>query len=115
MTWGGKLVVSCSILAGITIIPAQAASLVEALLQRGEEEQRQERQEQQSRQLLESATKPSMAQVQMQSPMEQGATLEPTHKCPTCHVGLHWSHATYCYNCASPLRPEATLVLPDLS
>ena len=111
ITWGGKLVVSCSILAGITVIPAQAGTLVEALLQKGEEEQKQQRQE---RQLLESATKPATAAFRM-TQSNQSVTLEPTQKCPTCGAGLHWAHATYCYNCASPLQPEATLVLPDLA
>lgn len=63
MTWGGKLVVSGSILAGITIIPAQAATLVEALLQRGEEEQRLEQQQQQLSTAILKPPAESMLQV----------------------------------------------------
>ncbi|CAB9527085.1 Ion channel [Seminavis robusta] len=131
MTWQGKLVVSGSILAGITIIPAQAASLVEALFQRGEEQQRQQQeQENRQRQMLQPAkatdrryssggsnslTMETISRdlTRSSSSTNAEATLEAAKKCPVCKVGLHWSHATYCYNCASPLGPEKTLVLPE--
>jgi Ion channel len=118
VTWQGKMVVSASILAGITIIPAQAALLVEALLQRTKEtEQRRLEIEDRQRQMLEPVTHRDsrVAAVDFDSTNSHAdvATLEVTKKCPTCNVGLHWSHATYCYNCAGPLNVDNELVLPE--
>ena len=120
VTWQGKLVVSGSILAGITIIPAQAASLVEALLQRSQEKEQNRRDmEDRQRQMLQPASRrDSMLTVLELGSRNTGtssedATLEGSKKCPTCKVGLHWSHANYCYNCAGPLQVDQKLVLPE--
>ena len=123
-TWQGKFVVSGSILCGISVIPSQAAALVEALFQRDEEKRRQEEEEmERPRRMLQQSASSRVAGVkrtgmvsssfQTKEIVSDEATLEITKKCPVCNVGLHWSHASYCYSCASPLKMEEKLVLPD--
>ena len=138
VTWQGKVVVSGSILAGITIIPAQAASLVDSLLQRNEERQRLEREERETSAMLSAkrnasnnnrdamqATSSSMASSTTSTSLSTGSstssssrggdvTLLHAAKCPNCKTGLHWSHAKFCYNCATALNTgESSLVLPE--
>ena len=110
ITWQGKLIVSGFILGGITIIPSQAAALVEALFQRDEEKKQQLEEQERPRRKLQSARKGPVS-TQGTAVFDDGA-LETAKKCPVCKVGLHWSHATYCYNCASPLQSESTPVPP---
>lgn len=119
-TWQGKLIVSGSILCGISVIPSQAAALVEALFQRDEEKRRQEEEiDQRNRMLQQSVAQATAARTtgtvsssSTKETVSDEASLEISKKCAVCKVGLHWSHATYCYNCASPLRTEERLILP---
>ena len=117
VTWEGRLAVSASILAGVTIIPSQAAALVEALLQREDEKRREQEEERYPPNMYQSATS-SIAHNKNKngedtSMTSTAATLQAAQTCPTCKVGLHWSHANYCYNCASPLHSDTSLLLPD--
>jgi len=114
ITWQGKLIVSGSILAGISIIPSQAAALVEALLERDEEKKKNQPEsiERPQKKLQDISTPTIEAFEAVSSSIQIGntaitgdsGTLETTRKCPVCKVGLHWSHAIYCYNCSSPLE-----------
>jgi voltage-gated potassium channel len=73
----GKLVVSGSILAGVAIIPAQAASLVEALYER------------------QTGATPG-------GPPRDGM-VDTRTRCPTCGATFHWSDASFCWSCGSEL------------
>ena len=90
MTAEGKLVVSGSILAGVAIIPAQAASLVEALLDF--EKQR---------------SRPMTRIQQHEQPASGGpprdGMLDTRNPCPTCGATYHWSDATFCWSCGNEL------------
>ena len=91
MTWEGKLIVSLSILAGVAVIPAQAAAVVEALLERDADDNlRSDR--------IRTPAKPSSA-----SSMPSNMVLETTETCPLCGAGLHWAQANFCYNCGEKL------------
>jgi voltage-gated potassium channel len=73
----GKLIVSGSILAGVAIIPAQAASLVEALYER------------------QTGATPGR-------PPRDGM-VDMRNRCPTCGVAFHWSDACFCWSCGGEL------------
>jgi Ion channel len=92
MTWQGKLIVSASILAGVAIIPAQAAALVEALLARDADNNPPS-----------SITTPRMMTKPIPPKASFGSNLvlETTQTCPSCNAGLHWAQANFCYNCGS--------------
>jgi voltage-gated potassium channel len=83
----GKLVVSGSILAGVAVIPAQAAALVEALLAR--EDSKQTR-----------ATKAEAPPTNNESPIVLGTV------CPNCEAGYHWAGAGFCYSCGTKLNDD---------
>ena len=90
MTAEGKLVVSGSILAGVAIIPAQAASLVEALLDYEKQRNR------------------PMTRRQQQEQSDNGGSprdgmLDTRNPCPTCGATYHWSDATFCWSCGNEL------------
>ena len=93
MTWQGKLVVSGSILAGVAVIPAQAAALVEALLARNADAS------------TSTTTTTSYAKRPPPPPASMGKNLElETSKiCPSCKAGLHWTQANFCYNCGQKI------------
>ena len=86
VTWGGKVVVCGSILAGVAVIPAQAAALVEALLARKEAaDTRSSR--------LTSPEKPAMERM----------VLDTATTCANCGSSLHWEGAKFCYSCGNNL------------
>jgi hypothetical protein len=94
MTWQGKLVVSGSILAGVAVIPAQAAALVEALLARDAENNPSS-----------YITTPRIMTKPLppQASIGTNLVLETAQTCPSCKAGLHWAQANYCYNCGEKI------------
>ena len=93
VTFQGKLIVSGSILAGVTIIPAQAAALVESLMNFQEE-----------RELKENGTETSPSQFN--TDMLPSSTVDATTPCPTCGATFHWTSATYCWSCGGALSRD---------
>lgn len=89
VTAEGKLVVSGSILAGVAVIPAQAAALVEALLAREESK-------------TESTPKQKKG-ASRKNPMAIDRKEMRTNVCPNCSAGRHWVEADFCWSCGSPL------------
>lgn len=90
VTWQGKLVVGGSILAGVTIIPAQAALLVEALLDSQTEKERASRRNP-------SADKTSS------NDLLPSAAIDANTPCPSCGATFHWTSANYCWSCGGKL------------
>jgi hypothetical protein len=88
----GKLVVSGSILAGVAIIPAQAAALVEALLERDEFGSSDDRVQRRSRQAKSAKSNDERLSLNMQ-----------TFSCSSCAAEYHWAQAEYCWSCGSKL------------
>jgi voltage-gated potassium channel len=89
VTLQGKLVVSGSILAGVTIIPAQAALLVEALLASSQTHSQKERSNQ---------SKPPPTNNMLPS-----SAIDAITPCPSCGATFHWTSASYCWSCGSKL------------
>lgn len=90
VTSQGKLIVSGSILAGVTIIPAQAAALVDSLMNFQEE-----------RELDENGTDTSSSG--RNNSMLPSSSVDATTPCPSCGATFHWTSASYCWSCGGPL------------
>lgn len=95
VTNGGKLVVSGSILAGVAIIPVQAASLFEALLdydkQRNLEQQQQEEAEEEQKAIVPPNNSSQRGMIDAITP------------CESCGTTMHWVDATFCWSCGNKL------------
>jgi Ion channel len=98
ITWQGKLVVCGSILAGVAIIPAQAASLVEALLARQESKEQQKR----TRGDLQRSRQNNL-RTSIDSHDNGRMVLETSMQCPNCGSAMHWSSARFCWSCGEKL------------
>ena len=119
MTWQGRLVVCGSILAGVAVIPAQGAALVEALLERARENNNNILDNVSgtaapvsplSPPTLSPGNKSSLSPPQPPQSVSSSSTptgtqmiLETALPCPTCKAVLHWSAARYCWSCGSTL------------
>jgi len=105
VTWEGKLVVCGSILAGVTIIPAQAAVLVEALLEYENEK-------------INAAKGGGADAATLSLPIERkggnknsidnnnnnnGGLIDAVTPCSTCGSTMHWSEAKFCWSCGAEL------------
>lgn len=90
MTVAGKLVVCGAILVGVAVVPAQAAALVEALLER--EETKRLSKKKQPRDT--SSSSPPPASV---------LSMDTAKVCPQCGATFHWVAAQYCYSCGEEL------------
>ena len=103
VTFQGKLIVSGTILAGVTIIPAQAAALVESLMNVklvGDE-------------LVDETTDADADAVSPfvnQQPngindnkMLPSSSVDAITPCPTCGATFHWTSAKYCWSCGGKL------------
>jgi hypothetical protein len=101
VTTGGKLVVCGSILAGVAIIPGQAAALFEALLE--SDKQRAELERESPLSLAATNSLDSEPQ-QQQSEQQRGRMLDPVTPCVHCGTTLHWVDATYCWSCGKKLE-----------
>jgi voltage-gated potassium channel len=90
ITWQGKLVVGSSILVGVAVVPAQAAALVEALLEREDAKRR-------------SRSRPSR-KAKVSS--EKVRAMDMDMACPQCGATFHWTSAQFCYSCGGELNQE---------
>ena len=89
LTWQGKLIVCGSILVGVAVVPAQAAALVEALLEREDIKRR-----------ARSRAPKELAKASGALPTANNAiALDTQRACPQCGATFHWSTAQFCYSC----------------
>ncbi len=117
ITWQGRLVVCGTIVAGVAIVPAQAAALVEALVARKDTSKEQKRRS--ARPSLSSSTTDDAANGSSSSSSSSASSListgtntngrfvlevETTLQCPNCNATMHWSAAQYCWSCGGPLH-----------
>lgn len=89
----GKLVVSGSILAGVAVIPAQAAALVEALLAREESK----------------AGDITSSKQNTRKPAKgdgRNLVMQMT-SCPSCNAQHHWAAAEFCWSCGTKLDNDS--------
>jgi voltage-gated potassium channel len=124
VTWQGKLVVSLSIMAGVTVIPAQGAALIDALLERQQEKELREAKasinatgrstsrssnNSNSRQILSAISKRRRSMTSATTItatddlISPRMTLEMVASCSTCGANMHWSAAQYCWQCGREL------------
>jgi voltage-gated potassium channel Kch len=96
VTTEGKLVVSGSILAGVAVIPVQAAALVDALLAREDTKQSSRQRE----------TLSNNNNADGKSAMMNKSPIMLNMKCTNCDAGFHWSAADYCWSCGSKLPDD---------
>jgi hypothetical protein len=94
VTWQGKFVVCGSILVGVAVVPAQAASLVEALLARDEENKRGGK--------IDPRRQPNRTHGDIAS-NDDALTLDTTTMCSSCGATFHWTKSRYCHSCGQPL------------
>jgi voltage-gated potassium channel Kch len=99
ITWQGKLVVCGSILVGVAVVPAQAAALVEALLER-EDIKRKSRKL--SSKKMTTPPSPNGSTPNESSPNNILA-LDTGRACPECGATCHWTNAQYCYSCGEEM------------
>ena len=94
MTTAGKLVVCGSIIAGVAVVPAQAAALVEALLQR-----------QDLKKSAASQRRPGRSRGDASVNGASGSKfeLDTGTVCSNCGATMHWASADYCYKCGDRL------------
>ena len=95
VTWEGKLVVSASILAGVAIIPTQAAALVEAFLERDQMKLQTENESSSSSSFIPPSLLPSDENE------IQGSSRMIKTKCTNCGASYHWEEAQFCYSCGN--------------
>ena len=106
MTVGGKLAVSGSILVGVAVIPAQTASLVEALLEFQQSERERQREDNAKRRIV--ATKKNDKNDNDNGRNHDGtvdddlAETSP-RQCANCKASCHRTDAVYCYSCGARL------------
>ena len=98
VTSQGRLIVCGSILSGVAVVPAQAAALLEALLDR--EDIRNGR----TKSMRNKITKSRESTVNARSGNENDLTLNTTFTCRQCGASFHWSSAQYCYRCGSEVQ-----------
>lgn len=88
VTFQGKLVVCGSILAGVAVIPAQAAALAEALLNSQQKEQQQ----------------PSRSgTLDVNGNVPPSSVVDAITPCPSCGATFHWNSANFCWSCGTKL------------
>lgn len=93
VTSAGKLVVCGSILVGVAVIPAQAAALVEAFL---------ERQRQLAKNNRNTGFIPRPSNERYVTP-DSERLVDPLKKCTHCGTSFHWTSARYCHSCGESL------------
>ncbi len=104
VTSQGRLVVCATILAGVAIVPAQAASLAEAYLD-FQKERLEGKQKQLGRKPLTSS--PSSSSSASQSSSAENVATSPgksERRCAECGAMHHRSDASFCWSCGLRLR-----------
>jgi hypothetical protein len=110
VTWAGKLVVSGSIIAGVAIVPAQAAALFEALFQKELKDNKINKSNvstaatitaSRRRRNTIASSNGSITDTTLVS--DEKVVLDMVLACRMCGKSLHWSHARYCYSCGEEL------------
>mmetsp|Transcript_27806 Transcript_27806/g.42076 ORF Transcript_27806/g.42076 Transcript_27806/m.42076 type:complete len:468 (-) Transcript_27806:93-1496(-) len=110
VTWEGKLVVCGAILAGVTVIPAQAALLVEALLEYEMEKTNGTKDGDGAATTLPAPAK-SMRKLNNKENnqsinINNGGLIDTITPCSTCGTTMHWSEAQFCWSCGAKLLKE---------
>jgi voltage-gated potassium channel Kch len=124
ITWQGRLVVCAAILAGVAIVPAQAAALVDALVSRRDAVRETSRRPSKVRQQVKGTRagrsnydddRPSLLSSpsfidEVDDTDSNGLyggrlilEVETSFQCPNCGSTMHWSSARYCWSCGSKL------------
>ncbi|KAG7346352.1 TrkA domain containing protein [Nitzschia inconspicua] len=105
VTWQGKLIVCASIVLGVAIVPAQAASLVEALLDRERARNGTTVTKKAKNNFSVKRPKTALAATFDDGDTKQDAmlALDTSTTCPNCGASFHWSSAQYCYSCGEEL------------
>jgi hypothetical protein len=126
VTFQGKLVVSGTILAGVTIIPVQAGALVESLMDAQKERElaqneangliRQSDTDKISSSLVVEANDATIEEErglkqssldgsapQPNNNMLPSSAVDAVTPCPSCGATFHWTSARYCWSCGSKL------------
>lgn len=95
VTFQGRLVVSGTILAGVTVIPRQAAALVESFmdLQFGRD----------GEQEMEDASVEEEQPNSNENRMLPSSAVDAVTPCPSCGATFHWTSAKYCWSCGGKL------------
>lgn len=103
VTWQGKLIVCASIVLGVAIVPAQAAALVEALLdrERARNGNKSSPRRQQSNTIMRPETK--MGAMGNGGDSKEMLALDTATTCPNCGATFHWTAAQFCYSCGEEL------------
>lgn len=109
VTWQGRLVVCISILAGVAILPAQAAALVEALVARRESLanlRKSGRTSASNKNTLQTDNNRLTGVNNGKSDDDRTRSrmvLETSYPCPGCGASMHWSSARFCWSCGESL------------
>jgi hypothetical protein len=104
VTTGGKLVVCGSILAGVAIIPGQAAALFEAVLESDLQRIELEKMERGAGTTTPPPTTTLSRQAQtLDSSSPQRGLIDAVTPCANCGSTMHWVDATYCWSCGTKL------------
>ena len=103
MTFQGRLVVMGSILAGVAIIPAQAASFVDALFNFQTEQRIKKEKEAAAAEAAAALLKPTPPLEGKGSKSSCFANFEVTviESCPKCNAREHRTNAKFCWNCGN--------------
>jgi voltage-gated potassium channel len=103
VTWQGKLIVCGSIVVGVAVVPAQAAALVEALLDR--EKARNGKAIPRKTFWTNESTATSNRETTRENvdSKNEKLALDTNTACPHCGTSFHWSCAQYCYTCGGKL------------
>lgn len=101
VTTGGKLVVCGSILAGVAIIPGQAAALFEAVLESDLQRIEMEKLERLEKGAETTTTTTTTTLSRQTSP--QRGLIDAVTPCANCGSTMHWVDATYCWSCGTKL------------
>ena len=103
ITFPGKVVVCSSILFGVTVIPAQAAALVDALLEYQQERTKKADEEADMNEIILIDYDDTDTIVAVDQKVKK-STGELFNQCPACNISSHRADASYCWSCGADLR-----------
>jgi hypothetical protein len=105
VTWQGRLIVCGSIIFGVAVVPAQAAALLEALLDR--ENMRTGRTNNDDNKMAKNRRDSMLGTNRFSSRRradDSVLALDTTTNCLRCGASFHWSCARYCYKCGEEIE-----------